>query len=111
MLRVIVRLTLEKYSCERAQNALRSDPEGGRVRIGAIVAVAVLAAISVILLLVRSNELQFALALAGFTTIDVTGWLYLRYSLLPKIIEASQKKFENENDYYGQLFLRRSHPR
>jgi hypothetical protein len=81
------------------------DPEGGRVRTGSVVAVAFLAVISVILLSVRSNELYFALALAAFTTIDVLGWLYLRYWLLPPIIKASRDKFENEDDYYGQIIL------
>jgi len=92
----------------RVQTAIYADdPEGGRVRAGAIGAVALLAAISVILLLVRKNELHFALALTAFTSIDVVGWLYLRYKLLPPIIEASQKKYENEDDYYGQLILKK----
>jgi hypothetical protein len=79
----------------KVQGAIYADdPKGGRVRVGSIVAVAVLAAISVIVLLVRSNELHFALALAAFTTIDVLTWLYLRYRLLPPIINASQRKFE-----------------
>lgn len=92
----------------KVQGAIYADdPEGGRVRVGSVVAVAVLAAISVILLLVRSNELHFALALAAFTTIDVLAWLYLRYRLLPPIINASQSKFESEDDYYGQIILRK----
>jgi hypothetical protein len=90
----------------RVQSGIYADdPEGGRVRAGAIAAVALLAAVSVILLLVRSNELYFALALAAFTTIDVLGWLYLRYFLLPPIIDVSRKKYESDNDYYGQLIL------
>jgi hypothetical protein len=92
----------------KVQSAIYADdPEGGRVRVGAIVAVAVLAAISVILLLVRTNELHFALALTAFTTIDVVGWLYLRYWLLPPIIEESQKKYESEDDHYGKLILKK----
>jgi hypothetical protein len=81
------------------------DPGGGRVRAGSVVAVAFLAAISVILLSVRSNELYFAVALAAFTTIDVLGWLYLRFRLLPPIIKASRSKFERDEDYYGQIIL------
>ncbi|WP_409190670.1 hypothetical protein [Bradyrhizobium sp. RDM4] len=49
--------------------------------------------------------MYFALALAAFTTIDVLGWLYLRYWLLPGIIKASRDKFEDEDDYYGQIIL------
>src|ERR1700730_12404206 len=53
----------------RVQCAIYADdPEGGRVRAGAVLAVALLGAVSVILLLVRSNEVQFALALTAFTT-------------------------------------------
>jgi hypothetical protein len=90
----------------KVQTAIYADdPEGGRVRAGAIAAVALLAAISVIVLLVRKNELHFALALAAFTTIDVLGWLYLRYWLLPPIIKASQKQYKSDDDYYGQLIL------
>src|ERR1700724_601430 len=60
----------------RVQSAIYADdPAGGHVRPGAIVAVVLLAAISVIVLLVRKDELHFALALATFTTIDVLGWL------------------------------------
>src|SRR5882757_8290667 len=92
----------------KVQSAIYADdPEGGRVRVGAIAAVVVLATISVIVLLVRKDELHFALALAAFTTIDVLGWLYLRYWLLPPIIEASRRKYENEEDYYGQLILKK----
>jgi hypothetical protein len=92
----------------RVQSGIYADdPEGGRVRAGAVVAVTLFTAVSVILLLVRSNELQFALALTAFTTIDVLGWIYLRYSLLPNIIIASQRKFEVEGDYYGQIILKK----
>jgi hypothetical protein len=83
------------------------DPAGGRVRIGAVATIASLAAISLVLLLVRSNELYFALAMAVFTTIDVLGWLYLRYHFLPPIIQATQKKCEYEQDYYGLILLRK----
>jgi hypothetical protein len=83
------------------------DPGGGHVRAGSVAAVAFLAAISVILLSVRSNELYFAVALAAFTTIDMLGWLYLRYRLLPPIIKASRSKFTEKGyeDYYGQIIL------
>jgi hypothetical protein len=81
------------------------DPAGGRVRMGAIAAIASLAAISLVLLLVRSNELYFALAMAAFTTIDILGWLYLRYRFLPPIIQATQKKCASVRDYYGVILL------
>src|SRR5258708_7464577 len=54
------------------------DPKVGRVRAGWFLAVAGLATISVVLLLVRDNELRFSLALAAFSAIDVLTWLYLR---------------------------------
>src|SRR5439155_10965771 len=69
------------------------DPQGGRVRTGSLLAVAGLAAISIGLLLVRSNELWFGSLLAVFTVVDVLTWLYLRFSFLPPIIEATQKKY------------------
>jgi hypothetical protein len=91
----------------KVQSAIYTDdPGGGRLRIGAVVAVANLTAISVILLLVRKNELHFALALTAFTTVDFMAWLYLRYSLLPPIIKASQMTYQRNDDYYGQLILR-----
>ena len=83
------------------------DPGGGRLRVGTIAVSVNFTAIALILLLVRKSELQFALALAAFTTIDFLAWLYLRYSLLPPIIFASQRDYEREGDHYGQLILKK----
>src|SRR5215510_2648780 len=84
-----------------------ADPQGGHVRTGSLVAVAGLAIVVIALLLVRSNELWFAVVLAVFSLVDVLAWLYLRYSFLPPIIEATQKKYSDpkEPDHYGQLLL------
>jgi hypothetical protein len=81
------------------------DPYGGRIRWGSLVAVVSLAIISIVLMLVRFNELYFSLALLVFTSLDVATWLYLRLSFLPPIIEASRKKYKAERDYYGQIRL------
>jgi hypothetical protein len=81
------------------------DPEGGRVRMGSVIAVAGLAVIAIVLLAVRHNELYFSLAMLGFTTTDVLTWLYLRYWFLPPIVEATRKKYEAEHDYYGKILL------
>ena len=83
------------------------DPQGGRVRMGSLVAVAGLAIVVIGLLLVRSNELWFAALLALFSIVDVLAWLYLRYSFLPPIIDATRKKYSDpsEPDHYGQLLL------
>lgn len=81
------------------------DPLGGKVRLGSIVAVVALAAISVTLLWVRQNEIYFSLALAMFTSIDVLTWLYLRYGFLPPIINATRRKYENDSDYFGRVKL------
>lgn len=81
------------------------DPRGGRIRAGAIIAVAALAAISIALLLVRKNELYFSVALALFTSVDISAWLYLRYIYLPPIIEATQRRYEDERDYFGLIKL------
>lgn len=83
------------------------DPNGGRVRTGAVVAVASLAAISIVLVWVRSDELHFAVAMAFFTTVDVLGWLYLRYVFLPPIVQATQQRYERVQDYYGQILLKK----
>ena len=82
------------------------DPLGGKIRRGSIVAVAVLAAVSITLLLVRRNEIYFSLALAGFTGADITTWLYLRYRFLPPIIAASQAKYKKDEDYFGLVKLK-----
>jgi hypothetical protein len=82
------------------------DPEGGRIRMGSIVAVAGLAIVAIGLLLVRHNELYFSLAMLSFTITDVLTWLYLRYRFLPPIVEATRKKYEAEDDYYGQILLK-----
>ena len=40
-----------------------------------------------------------------FTTIDIIGWLYLRYKFLPPILKATEHKYKMEADYYGVLLL------
>ena len=82
------------------------DPLGGKIRRGSIVAVAVLAAVSITLLLVRRNEIYFSLALAVFTGADIVTWLYLRYHFLPPIIAASQAKYKKDGDYFGLAKLK-----
>jgi hypothetical protein len=77
------------------------DPFGGSVRTGAIAAIAALASISIILLVARSNELYFALALAAFTAVDVLTWLYLRRKFLPPIVDATRKIYQRDRDYFG----------
>ena len=77
------------------------DPKGGHVRTGWFVAVGGIAVISVVLLYVRDNEWHLALALAVFSTIDVLAWLYLRYSFLPPIIEATARNYQDWPDYFG----------
>jgi hypothetical protein len=81
------------------------DPLGGRIRTGSIIAVAALAAVSITLLLVRTNELYFSLALAAFTSADISTWLYLRYIFLPPIIEATQSRYEEDRDCFGLIKL------
>jgi hypothetical protein len=81
------------------------DPFGGRIRWGSLVAVLSLAAISLVLVLVRFNELYFSLALLVFTSLDIATWLYLRQSFLPPIIEASRVKYKADHDEYGLLQL------
>jgi hypothetical protein len=82
------------------------DPKGGHVRTGWLLAVGGIAVIAVVLLYVRNNEWYLALALAVFSAIDVSAWLYLRYSFLPPIIAATAKKYQQEPDYYGLVRLR-----
>ena len=81
------------------------DPKGGHVRTGWFVAVGGIATISIILLYVRNNDRQLALALAAFSIIDVLAWLYLRYLLLPPIIDATKKRYQHEQDHYGLVRL------
>jgi hypothetical protein len=81
------------------------DPQRGRLRWGSLAAVASLAAISLAMLFVRTNALYFSLALLLFTSIDLATWFYLRLSLLPPIIEASRKKYNEQQDYYGLIQL------
>jgi len=82
------------------------DPHGGRLRAGSVIAVLSLAAISIVLLLFRSDEPRFALALLVFTSLDITTWLYLRFAFLPPIIKASREKHAAAPpDYYGQIQL------
>jgi hypothetical protein len=81
------------------------DPKGGHVRTGWFLAVGGLALFSVVLLQVRDNERHFALALAVFSAVDISTWLYLRYSFLPPIIEATANKYQREPDYYGLVRL------
>ena len=82
------------------------DPKGGHVRAGWFLAVGGLALISVIILYVRDNERYFTLALAIVSAVDVRTWLYLRYSFLPPIIDATAKKYKHEPpDYYGLVRL------
>ena len=81
------------------------DPFGGRIRWGSLVAVFSLAAISLVLMLVRFNEFYFSLALFVFTAFDITTWLYLRLSFLPPIIEATRARYKADHDEYGLLQL------
>jgi hypothetical protein len=82
------------------------DPLGGKLRLGSIVAVATLAAVSITLLWVRRNELYFSLALAAFTAADIFAWLYLRYGFVRKIIDASRAKYNHDEDYFGLAKLK-----
>jgi hypothetical protein len=82
------------------------DPTGGKFRMDSLVPVAALALISVLLLLVRRNEVLFAFALAAFTAADVGGWLYLRYFFLPPIITATRAEYTKHDDYYGLIKLK-----
>ena len=81
------------------------DPDGGRVRVGSLLAVAAIAAIAVTLLLVRRNDLYFAIALAVFTGVDIATWLYLRHRFLPSIIRATRDKYDHGKDYFGRVKL------
>jgi len=82
------------------------DPHGGRVRLGSLLAVAAIAAIAVTLLLVRRNDVYFAVALALFTAVDIATWLYLRYRFLPPIIDATRGKYAQGGDHFGLVKLR-----
>jgi hypothetical protein len=82
------------------------DPHGGRVRVGSLLAVVVIAAIAVTLLLVRRNDLYFAIALSVFTAVDIATWLYLRYRFLPPIIDATRDKYKHGRDYFGLVKLK-----
>jgi hypothetical protein len=82
------------------------DPHGGRVRAGSLLAVAAIAAIAVTLLLVRRNDLYFAMALSVFTAVDIATWLYLRYKFLPPIIAATRDKYDHGRDYFGLVKLK-----
>jgi hypothetical protein len=83
------------------------DPAGGAVQPASLVAVVVLGLVSVAVLLTRTNELLFSVALTAFTTIDVIAWLYLRYRFLPPIIRATRGKYRTgpNYDHYGVALL------
>ncbi len=73
---------------------------------GLLVAVFSLAAISLVLMLVRFDEFYFSLGLFVFTAFDITTWLYLRLSFLPPIIEATRARYKADHDEYGLLHLK-----
>jgi hypothetical protein len=63
--------------------------------------------VSLAVLVTRTNELLFSLALAAFTTIDILAWLYLRFRFLPPIIRATRDNYLTgpNYDYYGDVLL------
>ena len=92
----------------RLQNSVYLiDPSGGEVRPASVVAVVVLGLVSLAVLLTRTNELLFSLALAAFTSVDILAWLYLRFRFLPPIITATRDRYRTgpNYDYYGDILL------
>lgn len=83
------------------------DPRGGRVRVGSVIAVAAIAIFSIAVLLTRTNELLFCLALTVFVIVDTIAWSYLKFIFLPPIIDETRKQYlaPPHRDYYGVIVL------